>query len=233
MQRRLAADGIARDRPARARSTSARWRGATARWARASPTWPAARTTRAGRARARGRARSRPKPLSPMTRAATDALAHTLWPLCERVSARLKTAGLAAGTVTLKLKTSDFRIRTRSRRLADPTQLADTLFRTARQLLGAEADGSTRFRLIGVGADGLVDRRGRRSADLVRSRDGPPAPAGAGDGHPQRAAGQRHDSARPRASGVLREVSRRPPLRGDRSNPAHSIVIIARRGGSA
>jgi DNA polymerase-4 len=85
-----------------------------------------------------------------------DVLAHTLWPLCGQVSARLKAAGLAAGTASLKLKTNDFRIRTRSRRLADPTQLADTLFRTARHLLAAEANGTTRFRLIGVGAEGLV-----------------------------------------------------------------------------
>ena len=85
-----------------------------------------------------------------------------------RSSARLKSAGLAAGTATLKLKTSDFRIRTRSRRLADPTQLADMLFRTARLLLAGEADGATRFRLIGVGADGLVSRRIRRSAYAIR-----------------------------------------------------------------
>jgi DNA polymerase IV len=92
-----------------------------------------------------------------------EALARALRPLCEQVSARLKTAGLAAGTVTLKLKTSDFRIRTRSRRLADPTQLADTLFRTGRLLLAPEADGATRFRLIGVGADTL---QGADTADL-------------------------------------------------------------------
>jgi DNA polymerase-4 len=92
-----------------------------------------------------------------------EALARTLWPLCEEVSARLKAAGLAAGTATLKLKTGDFRIRTRSRRLADPTQLADTLFRTATRLLAVEADGATRFRLIGIGADGLV---GADAADL-------------------------------------------------------------------
>ncbi|HVB17978.1 MAG TPA: DNA polymerase IV [Stellaceae bacterium] len=85
-----------------------------------------------------------------------DALARALWPLCETVAARLKQNALAAGSVTLKLKTADFRLRTRSRHLADPTQLADSLFRTARQLLAGEADGSTRFRLIGVGADGLV-----------------------------------------------------------------------------
>jgi DNA polymerase-4 len=86
-----------------------------------------------------------------------EALARTLWPLCEKVAQRLKQSALAAGTVTLKLKTSDFRLRTRSRRLADPTQLADTIYRTARHLLATEADGATRFRLIGVGADGLVE----------------------------------------------------------------------------
>jgi DNA polymerase-4 len=85
------------------------------------------------------------------------ALAHALWPLCERVSARLKHASLAGRTITLKLKTADFRSRTRSRRLADPTQLAEALFRTAAALLASEADGITRFRLIGVGADALVE----------------------------------------------------------------------------
>jgi DNA polymerase-4 len=88
------------------------------------------------------------------------ALAHALWPLCERVSSRLKQAALAAGAVTLKLKTADFRLRTRSRRLADPTQLAETLFRTVTPLLAGEADGITRFRLIGVAADALVDSGG-------------------------------------------------------------------------
>jgi DNA polymerase IV len=88
-----------------------------------------------------------------------DRLARVLWPLCERVSARLKQASLAAGTITLKLKTADFRLRTRSRRIIDPTQLADKLFQTASSLLAAEADGVTGFRLIGVGADHLTDNR--------------------------------------------------------------------------
>jgi len=84
-------------------------------------------------------------------------LSRVLWPLCERLSARLKQTSLAAGTITLKLKTADFRLRTRSRRLEDPTQLADTLFHIASGLLAAETDGVTRFRLVGVGADNLFD----------------------------------------------------------------------------
>jgi DNA polymerase-4 len=86
-------------------------------------------------------------------------LARVLWPLCEKVSDRLKQSSLAANTITLKLKTADFRTRTRSRRVVDATQLADTLYQTAARLLGAEADGATRFRLIGVGAEALADSR--------------------------------------------------------------------------
>jgi DNA polymerase-4 len=102
------------------------------------------------------------------------ALSRILWPLCERVSARLKQASLAARTVTLKLKTPDFHLRTRSRRVSDPTQLADTLFHTASGLLAAEADGVTRFRLIGVGADALSDSRAADPPSLfAREFDAP------------------------------------------------------------
>ena len=71
--------------------------------------------------------------------------------------------------MTLKFKTADFRLRTRSRRLAEPTQLAATLFATARHLLADETDRITRFRLIGVGADAFVDAA---EADLPMLFDG-------------------------------------------------------------
>jgi DNA polymerase-4 len=83
-----------------------------------------------------------------------EALAHELWPLAEKVSARLKRAELAGKVVTLKLKTAEFALRSRRVTLTDPTQLADRLFRAALPMLRAEADG-TRFRLIGVGASEL------------------------------------------------------------------------------
>ena len=81
-------------------------------------------------------------------------LGRKLWPLCETVAARLKRGELAGWTVTLKLKSDDFRIRTRSQRLSAPTQLAENLYRSAMPLLEREADG-TAFRLIGVGASSL------------------------------------------------------------------------------
>jgi DNA polymerase-4 len=84
-------------------------------------------------------------------------LARALREQCEHLANRLEQAGLGAASLTLKLKTADFRLRTRSRRLVEPTQRAASLFATARHLLAGEIDGATRFRLIGVGADAFVD----------------------------------------------------------------------------
>jgi DNA polymerase-4 len=85
-----------------------------------------------------------------------ESLARVLWKQSEKVSFRVKRAGIAGRCVTLKLKTGDFRIRTRATTLAHPTQLADTIFRTALPALESEADG-TRFRLLGVGLSMFSD----------------------------------------------------------------------------
>ena len=83
------------------------------------------------------------------------ALRPILWRLTETVARRLKKAGLAGGGVTLKLKTADFRIVTRARRLGAATQSADEMFRAAEPLLARECDGRA-FRLIGIGAHALA-----------------------------------------------------------------------------
>ncbi len=81
-------------------------------------------------------------------------LNSTLWRLCEKVSRRLKAKDQSGATVVLKLRTIDFRIRTRTRRLPSPTQLADVLYRHGSALLSDEADG-TAFRLLGIGVSGI------------------------------------------------------------------------------
>jgi DNA polymerase IV len=96
-------------------------------------------------------------------------LERILWSLAEEVSARLKAKELAGSTVTLKLKTADFRIRTRARSTESPTQLASRIFAAARGLLEREADGA-RFRLIGVGVSALVNADQADPADLVDGR---------------------------------------------------------------
>jgi DNA polymerase IV len=97
--------------------------------------------------------------------AAFRPLERRLWLLCEKLLARLKAANLAGSSVTLKLKTADFKLRTRGHTLSDPTQLAAKIFAAGRELLRGEVEG-TKFRLIGIAVSHLVDaaRRSRRSA---------------------------------------------------------------------
>jgi DNA polymerase-4 len=92
-----------------------------------------------------------------------------LWRLSEKVSDRLKANALAGSTVTLKLKTADFRIRTRAQSLAHPTQLASRIFAAGRALLARETDG-TMFRLIGIGVSALSDADGADFTDLIDRR---------------------------------------------------------------
>ncbi|ESY19398.1 DNA polymerase IV [Mesorhizobium sp. M1148] len=86
--------------------------------------------------------------------------------LSEKVSARLKKSGIAGRTVVLKLKTQDFKLRTRNRQLGDPTRLADRIFQTGLELLRKEADG-TKYRLLGIGVSDLSDDEKADPPDLV------------------------------------------------------------------
>jgi DNA polymerase-4 len=95
-----------------------------------------------------------------------EGLSTELLALAERLSERLKAANLAGDTVTLKLRTAGFRLRTRARHLMIPTQLANVLYETGRQLLAREMDG-TAFRLIGIGASGLSAASGVDPVDLI------------------------------------------------------------------
>lgn len=105
-------------------------------------------------------------------------LEKILWRLCERVSSRLKSGDLSGSTITLKLKTADFRQRTRSQSIQVPTQLASRIFATVKEMLAREIDG-TAFRLIGAGVSALKpgtdaddhDLLDRRSAHAERAMD--------------------------------------------------------------
>jgi DNA polymerase-4 len=110
-----------------------------------------------------------------------------LWRLCERVSERMKKAGLSGRTVVLKLKTHEFRILTRRQALGRATHYADNVYKVAADLLEPEL-GRRRYRLIGVGLSDLVpadevepelfapvearDERVERAIDEVRARFG-------------------------------------------------------------
>jgi DNA polymerase-4 len=105
-------------------------------------------------------------------------LEKILWRLSEKVSSRLKSSQLSGTTITLKLKTADFRQRTRSQSIQSPTQLAKRIFDIGRDMLAKEIDG-TSFRLIGTGVSALrpgieagdENMLDRRSAHAERAMD--------------------------------------------------------------
>lgn len=98
-----------------------------------------------------------------------DGLSRELLRLSERLADRLKAKAIVGDTVTLKLKSTGFRLRTRARHLMIPTQLANILYETGQQLLAREIDG-TAFRLIGIGISGIDSATGDDPADLLEPR---------------------------------------------------------------
>ena len=90
-----------------------------------------------------------------------------IWRLAEQVSDRAKARQLAGRTVTLKLKKGDFQLITRRHALTDPTQIADRIYRAARDLFD-HAGVKGPFRLIGVGISDLApEDQADRSGDLL------------------------------------------------------------------
>ena len=96
-------------------------------------------------------------------------LCEAALPLSERVATHLMRRGLAGHTLVLKLKTADFKLLTRNKRLEFPTQKALVLHEAAVPLIEREADGRA-FRLIGIGVDGLGPAEAADPPDLFGPR---------------------------------------------------------------
>ena len=119
----------------------------------------------------------------------SDILDGHIWRMAEKVSARAKAQDKAGRVVTLKLKRGDHKLLSKRLSLHQPTQLADTIYRTARGLFDQVGDQGP-YRLLGVGISELVpagdaDRIGdlldpnaikraeaERATDAIRERFG-------------------------------------------------------------
>ena len=126
--------------------------------------------------------------------------------LTDRVTTRMRVAGVAGRTVTLTVRFADFTTITRSRTLPEATDVTQEVYRQAVRSYDALGLQRARIRLVGVRVEGLVPRATR------------PSPA-----RPRR--------ARPRVGG--RGPGRRPgrpPLRGRHRPPCEPASM--RRGSS-
>jgi DNA polymerase-4 len=121
-----------------------------------------------------------------------DVLDGHIWRMAEKVADRAKAKSLAGRVVVLKLKRADHSSITRRQALREPTQLADTLYQTARHLMGQVAHDQP-YRLLGVGLSELVAEKdadlsgdlldpgarargqAERATDAIRKRFGPDA----------------------------------------------------------
>jgi len=75
--------------------------------------------------------------------------------LADRCAARLRAGSMVGRTVSVKVRTSDFRTLTRSRTLATPTDVGREIYLAARELLAAADLGGLPVRLVGVRVEGL------------------------------------------------------------------------------
>jgi len=84
----------------------------------------------------------------------------------ESVTGRLRSRGLLARTIQIKVRDHRFRTATRSRSLAAPTSSTEVVFKLARSLLQAwlAEHSNTPVRLLGVGLSGLETSREQGSA---------------------------------------------------------------------
>ncbi len=86
-----------------------------------------------------------------------ELIERTLLGMAEGVAGRLRSAGVRAGTVAVKIRDDSFRTITRQRTLPEPTDLTGPIYETALALARPEVRGM-RVRLLGVTASNLGER---------------------------------------------------------------------------
>jgi len=89
-----------------------------------------------------------------------EAVQERVLQLADRCAARLRAQGVVARTVSVKVRTSDFRTVTRARTLGSPTDVAREIYLVARELVAGVDLHGLAVRLVGVRAEGLEPRRG-------------------------------------------------------------------------
>ena len=87
-----------------------------------------------------------------------DVIERTLLALSEGVSGRLRAGEVRAATIGVKVRDSGFDTHTRQRTLPEPTDLTDTIWKAAVELVRPHTRGMT-VRLLGVAATHLTDRQ--------------------------------------------------------------------------
>ena len=98
-------------------------------------------------------------------------IARELLRLSERTAARLRASGQVGRTVSIKIRFSDFTTITRSRTLAEATDVGRTVYETALTLYEALGLERARLRLVGVRVEGISDAAAQTRQLLLGEKD--------------------------------------------------------------
>jgi len=100
-----------------------------------------------------------------------EAIVRELLRLTDRVTTRMRVAGVAGRTVTITVRFADFTTITRSRTLAEATDITQEVFHEAVRSYDALGLQRARIRLVGVRLEGLVPRERVHRQLVLGQRD--------------------------------------------------------------
>ncbi|HEY2880233.1 DNA polymerase IV [Nocardioides sp.] len=100
-----------------------------------------------------------------------EVIVRELLRLTDRVTTRMRVAGVAGRTVTITVRFADFTTITRSRTLAEATDVTQEVFHEAVRSYDALGLQRARIRLVGVRLEGLVPRERVHRQLLLGQRD--------------------------------------------------------------
>jgi DNA polymerase-4 len=100
-----------------------------------------------------------------------EVIVRELLRLTDRVTTRMRVAGVAGRTVTITVRFADFTTITRSRTLAEATDVTQEVFREAVRSYDALGLQRARIRLVGVRLEGLVPRERVHRQLMLGQRD--------------------------------------------------------------
>ena len=106
----------------------------------------------------------------PVDIADPEVIGRELLRLAGRTARGLRSSGTAARTISVKLRRADFTTITRSRTLAEPTDVAKKIHQTASDLYAASGYAGVPLRLVGVRVSGLVPAAGAGSQLVLGER---------------------------------------------------------------
>ena len=101
-----------------------------------------------------------------------DVIRQTLLELSKRVGSRLRAEAVQAKTLTLKFRTAQFQIYSRSITIQEPTDQDAVIYGQALRLLAGLSCANQKARLLGIAGSHLMSSEGSQQLSLFSSEEG-------------------------------------------------------------